>query len=60
MARGQDGYRYVRSYRTKDNTERIALWEIVNGKACRVGTAHSDEEYRAFLAGSKPRWGNRA
>lgn len=55
-----DGYRYVREYHVRDKVRgrrvepgrRWALWERVNGKARRVGTAFNEEMYKAFLAGT--------
>lgn len=46
--RGQEGYRYVRAYRIY-GVERWALWERQNGKMRRVGTAHTEQDYRRFL-----------
>lgn len=47
--RGQEGYRYVRSYRVRGDEWRWALWERLNGKMRRVGTAHTEQDYRRFL-----------
>ena len=48
-----EGYRYVRSYRSAGarTWDRWALWEVRDGRARRVGTARSEDEYRAFLSG---------
>jgi hypothetical protein len=46
--RDDDGYRYVRGYRVR-GAARWALWERVNGKMRRVGTAYSAEAYLTFL-----------
>lgn len=46
-----DGYRYVRSYWRGDDRDNWALWEVRDGRACRVGTARTEEAYRAFLCG---------
>ena len=53
--KGQEGYKYVRQYRAgkRDRwgypTEnRWALWEVIDGRARRVGTAYSEDEYRAW------------
>ena len=48
----REGYRYIRSYETKSG-RRWALWERSDGRMQRVGTAYSEEEYRAFLQGKE-------
>lgn len=48
---GQDGYRYCKQY-TYRGVRRWALWERVNGKARRVGTAgryYGEGEAEAFI-----------
>lgn len=50
-----EGYRYVRSYRLMSNAKRWALWEVINGRSRRVGTATTEAEYQAFLLGPA-RW----
>lgn len=47
----RDGYRFVREYRDKSDVSHWALWERVQGKIKRVGTAHSHDEAREFLKG---------
>lgn len=49
MNRRDEGYRYIREYRTKDGSRRWALWQTVNGKRTRVGTAKTEEERTRFL-----------
>lgn len=52
MTTKRDGYRYVRQYTVRDGLQqRWALWEIRAGRRTRVGTAHSEEQYRNFLKG---------
>lgn len=43
-----EGYRYVREYRTKHGP-RWALWQVVDGRRKRVGTAIAEADYRRFL-----------
>lgn len=43
-AQKEDGHKYVRSYWV-GNEMRHALYERINGKNKRVGTAYSEEEY---------------
>jgi len=47
--RQKEGYRYVRQYWTKQGKENYALFERIDGKRRRVGTARSEEEYTRFL-----------
>jgi hypothetical protein len=54
-----DGYRYVRSYDTKARKRiwrrRLALFEVHNGRAKRMGTvADTDENTRAWLRMGPP------
>lgn len=45
-----NGYRYVRQYRNAaGGWAAWALWEVVNGRARRVGTARTEEAKRSFL-----------
>jgi len=52
-----EGYRYVRSYgadfsrdpRKDASKPAWALWEVVNGRARRVGRADTEYQYLAFL-----------
>jgi len=48
----RDGYRYIRSYQTKAG-ERWALWQVIHGKARRVGTAETDTQWLEFLGLSR-------
>lgn len=47
--RCREGERYVRQYWTRAGRENWALWERLNGKAKRVGTARSTASYLEFL-----------
>ena len=52
MTRRQDGYRYLRQYRTGpggNNRENYALFETQDGKRRRVGTARTYEAGLAFI-----------
>lgn len=52
LRRTDEGYRYVRAYRRKPPNGHLyswALWERQNGRMVRVGTAHTEEDYRKFL-----------
>ncbi len=44
-----EGYRYVRQYWRGSDHHNWALYEIQDGKAKRVGTAHSERAYREFI-----------
>jgi hypothetical protein len=51
-----DGYRYVWSYHVKLKDpepywNRWALYEVIDGRARRVGTAKLDADYRTWLNG---------
>lgn len=55
MSKGPEGYKYVRQYRVGPRDRwghptvlRWALFEVIGGKARRVGTALSEGEYRAW------------
>jgi len=48
-----DGYRFVRQYWVLDGESRWALWEKIDGRMVRVGTAYSEAEYKAFLLREK-------
>jgi hypothetical protein len=44
----REGYRYIRSYWTNHGW-RWALWQVIHGKAHRVGTADSENQWKTFL-----------
>ena len=44
-----DGYRYVRQYWTGKSRDNWALYEVREGRAHRVGTARSRDDYLRFL-----------
>ena len=48
-----DGYRYVRQYWRGNDRHNWALYEVLGGKARRVGTVRSEREYRAFLGDAR-------
>jgi len=54
LTRHEDGYRYVRSYWTKKQGRRVALYERQNGHMVRVGTIADtmtqDDEIAFFLS----------
>lgn len=48
----REGNRYIREYRGGPvgiEWRRWALWEVVNGRRTRVGTARTTEDASAFL-----------
>lgn len=47
--RRDEGYRYIRAYRGSWPGWRYQLWERRDGRMRRVGTARTEDAYRAFL-----------
>jgi hypothetical protein len=43
-----DGHKYLRSYQTKTGV-RWALYQVIHGRAIRVGTAETIAQWQAFL-----------
>lgn len=48
-SKGREGYRYCRAYQTPKGHFRYALWEMISGKATRVGTATSYQHAENFI-----------